>query len=254
MPQDYLLEFPGRHRISFHRLLPGKFLNGRKSLALRSIRDEDKGYGRACETGRGGENEAPFPSQGTHNDTCQYECQEFADIGRRTENAVISPPLRQWEPAGEIDDARRRSHRLDPAVGTPQDEEHSHHHNPRDGYGPAEEAQKAHHQIYRGGDEEACGHEPPYIAIISYESVHEFAEGIDQEQCGPYQAKVACREHSPVNEGLLDHAQCHPADVIEAVYDGGSPECPAPQPPVFGINPVARHSVRRGLAYSEIFV
>ena len=60
--------------------LAGEFLDGRKSLALRGIRDEDEGDGRADEAAEGGEQEAPLPAG---------EADEGADDDLREELAEL---------------------------------------------------------------------------------------------------------------------------------------------------------------------
>ena len=134
----------------------------------------------------------------------------------------------QREPAGQTDHARRRAHRLDPAVDAPEDEER----DEQQARAAAGEAEHAHDQVDHGRDEEPPGHETADVAVIRDEPVDEFADGIDEKQGRPDQTELAGREDAPVNQRLLDHAHGHPADIEKTVGNGHAPERTGAEPVV----------------------
>ena len=217
MPEDNLLKFTRRHGIHLLRSFPGKSLDRRKALALRRIRNEKQRNNTAADTSRSSKDEAPLPAESTYHHTRENERKEFAEIRARAENTVIGAAFGQREPAGKIDDSRRRPHRLHPAVHTPKDKKGNEYQcSGYSGQCP-EKPQCPHHEIHDGGNEKSHSHETADIAIIRYETIGKFAERIDEQQGGTDKSKFPGSKQPTVNQRLLDYAQCHSAYIIEAV-------------------------------------
>ena len=82
------------------------------------------------------------------------------------------------------------------------------------------------------------------------EAVAEFAHRIGEIEGGTDHSEPLGGEHSPVDERLLDHSHCHPADVIQGICARNAPECPVSVAPVLLGYPLLRDTDPGGTGYS----
>ena len=225
MTEHDFLHLRSLHAVLLPHLFGREGLYGRKPLALGGVADAEQDYESPGHSSHSGKDEAGLPPEGPDNGTYHYEGKELADIGTRTENPVVGPPLVHREPPGKIDYPGRGPHGLHPPVDSPEHREGKEEGHRSEGGVTVQETEHSHYQVYQGRDCKARGHEAPYVAVVGYEAVHELADGVDEQQGRPYDSQLTCRKELRVNDRLLHHAQAEPAHIIKAVMTSNAECC-----------------------------
>ena len=99
-------------------------------------------------------------------------------------------------------------------------------------YADSTKTKDSHQKIHYCGNQESRSHEATDIAIVSDETVCEFACCIHEIEGGPDDSKLGCTEYASVYQWLLDYCHGHPADVVQGIGSSHSPEGPVPEAPV----------------------